>query len=157
MITCACLPGNFAFSPWRNYFVTVARSAIRWDRSWRRWSSSDGSSRHQAASIKQQQPQRLENKRVFRLVRSCRSNAVVAASHARGGSGGDIPVAAAAVFANWLWRPRWAAEGLGGGVVSRARFTSGRAPPPSRSVSVRVLPAPVRHDTSDMLFILTKI
>lgn len=37
------------------------------------------------------------------------------------------------------------------GVRPRARFTSGRAPPPSRrSVSVRVPPAPVRHDRRTM-------
>lgn len=82
--------------------------------------------------------------------RSWSSNAarVYSPSHARGESGdtcGDggggfcqLAVASAAMKGGCARR---------GGIVPRARFKlAGRAPPPSRSVSVRVPPAPVRHD-----------
>lgn len=82
--------------------------------------------------------------------RSWRSNAarVYPPSHARGksgdtcggGGGGfcQLAAASAAMMGGRAWR---------GGIGPRARFKlAGRAPPPSRSVSVRVPPAPVRHD-----------
>jgi len=82
--------------------------------------------------------------------RSCSSNAarVYPSSHARGESGdtcGDggggfcqLAVASAAMMGEYARR---------GGIGPRARSKlAGRAPPPSRSVSVHVSPAPVRHD-----------
>lgn len=83
--------------------------------------------------------------------RSCSSNAarVYLSSHARGESGdtcGDsgggfyqlAAASAAAMMGEYARR-----EGIG----PRARSKlAGRAPPPSRSVSVHVSPAPVRHD-----------
>ena len=78
--------------------------------------------------------------------RSWSSNAarVYPPSHARGesgdtcgdGGGGFCQLAAASAGCSRR-----------GGIGPRARFKlAGRAPPPSRSVSVRVPPAPVRHD-----------
>jgi len=83
--------------------------------------------------------------------RSWSSNAarVYPSSHARGeygdtcgdgGGGGfcQLAAASAAMMGGCARR---------GGIGPRARFKlAGRAPPPSRSVSVRVPPAPVRYD-----------
>lgn len=87
-----------------------------------------------------------------RLVRSCRSNAARLSVTRRATGPAAIPVAAAAaasVFANWLC--------LGGGAVGgrrrcrgkrpRARFTSGRAPPPVAlsQCTTRTAGARIRH------------
>lgn len=73
-------------------------------------------------------------------------------SHARDGSGdtcgggGFCQLAVAAPVGRRRAPGEWCR-----GVRPRARFTSGRAPPPTRrSVSVRVPPAPVRHDRRPM-------
>jgi len=82
--------------------------------------------------------------------RSCSSNAarVYPSSHARGesgdtcgdGGGGFCQLAAASVAMKGEYARR-------GGIGPRARSKlAGRAPPPSRSVSVHVSPTLVRHD-----------
>lgn len=98
----ACSPGNFV--------VRIEKSLA--DR------------RCRSSSWYQQQAAEAAVERV-RPVRSCRSNALrISFTHARA-TGPAIPVAAAAaVFANWLWRHWWAVKGPGG-VVSRS--TAARA------------------------------
>lgn len=102
-----------------------------------------------AAAFKRSSSVLAASERV-RPERSWSSNAarVYSPSHARDESGdtcGDggggfcqLAVASAAMMDGCARR---------GGIVPRARFKlAGRAPPPLRSVSVRVPPAPVRHD-----------
>lgn len=88
-------------------------------------------------------------------------------SHACGGSSGDTCGGGSGFCQLAVAVMAGRREGVGwwpsGGVLSRglgrengrARVsTSGRAPPPTRSVSVRVPPAPARHDVRCLLIVL---